>query len=574
MSERVLRGLAASAGVAVGRARLLDSLQPDDAPHRGGKAEAAAALAALDAEADELGDQAERLRVDGFAAESDILAANRLMALDPLLRREVEQLTETLTAPGALRAAADRHAALLAGLPDPLLASRATDVRELGRRAARKLATDAAPEPDDGTPSILVARDLGPADVAEVRESEQAVVAIALAAGAATSHAAIIARSLGLPMVVGAGDELLAAGGRIVVDGDAGVAYVDPDLAREAWAAEQMARLEQERRAFARARALPPVTRDGRWVTLLGNAATAVEIRAVVDAEADGVGLLRTELGFLEASAWPTEDEHMQALAPLLALLPGMVATVRVLDFGSDKTPPFLAGTQERGLTLLLDRPESFSAQLRAILRTAGAAELRILVPLVESAQQVRAVRTLLRAAAAETGWSSALPPLGAMIETPVAARLAHEIALESDFLSIGTNDLVQYTLGLDRTQPVATARSAADPRVLRLVAATVEAANAAGVTVDVCGESASVPELAALYVGLGVDELSVAPARLDELRATVRALSAGLATAVAERALTATSENAVFTLARELISGELGNQRGEVLGGRDGVLA
>jgi phosphoenolpyruvate-protein kinase (PTS system EI component) len=574
MKERALRGLAASAGVAVGRARLLDSLEPDDTPHRGGKAEAAAALVALDAESDELGDQAERLRADGFEAESDILAANRLMALDPSLRREVEQLTETRTAAAALRAAADRHAALLAALPDPLLASRATDVRELGRRAARKLASDAAPEPDDGTPSILIAHDLGPADVAELRESEQPVVAIALAAGAATSHAAIIARSLGLPMVVGAGDELLAASGRIVVDGDAGVAYVDPDLGREAWAAEQMARLEQERRAFERARALPPVTHDGRWVTLLGNAATAVEIRAVVDAEADGVGLLRTELAFLEASAWPTEEEHVQALAPLLALLPGLVATVRVLDFGSDKTPPFLAGTQERGLTLLLDRPESLSAQLRAILRTAGAAELRILIPLVESVQQLRAVRSLLRAAAAETGWSSELPPLGAMIETPVAARLAHEIALEADFLSIGTNDLVQYTLGLDRSGSVATARSAADPRVLRLVAATVEAANAAGVTVDVCGESASVPELAALYVGLGVDELSVAPARLDELRATVRALSAGQASAVAERALAAVSEDAVLTLARELVSGELGDQRGEVLGGRDGVLA
>jgi phosphoenolpyruvate-protein kinase (PTS system EI component) len=485
----------------------------------------------------------------------------------------VEQLTRELTAAAALRAAADRHAALLAALPDPLLASRATDVRELGRRAARKLAHEAEPEPN-GEPSILVAHDLGPADVAELRESKQAVVAIALAAGAATSHAAIIARSLGLPMVVGAGDELLAASGRIVVDGDAGVAYVDPDLGREAWAADQMARLTRERRAFERVRALPPVTRDGRWVTLLGNAATAVEVRAVVDAEADGVGLLRTELAFLDANGWPTEEEHVQALAPLLALLAGMVATVRVLDFGSDKTPPFLAGTQERGLTLLLGRPESLSAQLRAILGTAGAAELRILLPLVESAQQVRAVRTLLRAAAADTGWSEELPPLGAMIETPAAVRRANEIALEADFLSIGTNDLVQYTLGLDRSEPVATARSAADPRVLTLVAVTVEAAGGAGITVEICGESASVPELAALYVGLRVDELSVSPARLDELRATVRALSAEQASAVAERALAARSEDAVFTLARELISGELGDQHGEVLGGRDGVLA
>ena len=573
MSEQALRGLAASPGVAVGRAHQLEALQADDLPHRGHETEANAALAALDAEADALLARAERLRDDGLEDESEILTAGRLMALDPLLRGELQRLTEHLTAAGALRAATDRHAALLAALPDPLLASRATDVRELGRRAARKLAPETALAPH-AEPSVLIALDLGPADVAEVRESEQRIVAIALAAGAATSHAAIMARSLGVPMVVGAGGALLNAHGRIAVDGDTGVAYVDPSPDREAWAAAEMARLSSERRAFARVRTLPPVTRDGRWVTLLGNAATAVEIRAVAAAEVDGVGLLRTELAFLDARAWPGEDEHEQALAPLLSLLQEMVATVRVLDFGGDKTPPFLAGTEQRGLDLLLERPEHLAAQLRAILRTAGAADLRILLPLVESPQQVRTVRTLLRAAAADTGWQGKLPSIGAMIETPGAARRAHDIALEADFISIGTNDLVQYTLGLDRRHSIATARSAADPRVLGLVAATVRGATAAGVTVEVCGESASISEIAALYVGLGVAELSVAPARLDELRATVRALSAEQAAATAEQALAAPSEAAALALARELVSGELGDQQDEMLGGRDGVLA
>jgi phosphoenolpyruvate-protein kinase (PTS system EI component) len=274
--------------------------------------------------------------------------------------------------------------------------------------------------------------------------------------------------------------------------------------------------------------------------------------------QADGVGLLRTELAFLEARAWPTENDHVAALEPLLALLHGFVATVRVLDFGSDKTPPFLAGIQTRGIELLLAHPDALSSQLRAILRLAGGLDLRLLLPLVESADQVRAVRRLLQVAAADVGWTPELPPVGAMVETPLAAERAHEIALEADFLSIGTNDLVQYTLGLDRMQPLATAHSAADPRVLSLIARTVEAAHEAGLTVEVCGEAASVPDVATLFVGLGVDELSVAPARIDELRTTVRVTSASDAAAAAAASL----------------SGESGNEQGEVLGGLGGVVA
>jgi phosphoenolpyruvate-protein kinase (PTS system EI component) len=407
---------------------------------------------------------------------------------------------------------------------------------------------------------VLVAEDIGPADVAELRESDLDVVAIVLAHGAATSHAAIIARSLGLPMVVAAGDQVLSApaGAEIVADADAGTVDLAPGVERLQWARTRAEALAQLRRSHAQERALPSATVDGRWVTLLANAATAAEVRAALEVEADGIGLLRTELAFLEAESWPTEDEHVAMLRPLLALVPGRVATVRVLDFGSDKTPPFLEGIATRGIALLLEHPHALSAQLRAILRTAGDTDLRLLLPLVESPEQLRAVRGLLRGAAASLGWSSRLPPLGAMVETPVGANRAHELVLEADFLSIGTNDLVQYTLGLDRTQPVATAASAADPRVLALVAETVAAAHDAGLSVEVCGESASVPELATLYVGLGVDELSVAPARIDELRTTVRVTSAADAAAAAAAA----------------VSGERGNEEGEVLGGLGGVVA
>ena len=559
MTEREIRGLAASPGVGVGRVLLLEPAGADTAPHRGAAAESEAAVAALGAVADELGARAERLRADGFGAEAEILEANALMALDPMLRAEVERLAAGETASSALRSATQRHADLLAALDDPMLAARATDVRELGRRAARRLSHDGAHPTADG-PSVLVADDIGPADVADLRESDQQIVAIALAGGAATSHAAIMARSLGLPMVVGAGSMLLdaAPGARAVVDGDAGCAYLDPTPEREDWGRARMAALVRRRRRHARERALPAVTLDGRWVTLLANAATTVEVRSAIEMEAEGIGLLRTELAFLEARSWPTEEEHVAALEPLLSLLPGQVATVRVLDFGDDKTPPFLSGIDARGLALLLDHEDALAAQLRAILRAAGDTSLRILLPLAESADQLRLVRRLVRQAASDTGWTSTLPPLGAMIETPLAVRRAHEIALEADFMSIGTNDLVQYTLGLDRSQPLATARSAAHPRVLQLIAETVVAAHEAGLTIEICGEAASEPELAVLFVGLGVDELSAAPARLDELRTTVRRISAEDAAEAAAAAL----------------SGERRDEQREVLGGLDGVVA
>jgi phosphoenolpyruvate-protein kinase (PTS system EI component) len=318
------------------------------------------------------------------------------------------------------------------------------------------------------------------------------------------------------------------------------------------------------REARVAARGLPPVTSDGRVVSLLCNAATAAEVAAGLEAGAEGVGLLRTELGFLAASAWPTEEEHFTALAPALERLHGLVATVRTFDFGADKTPPFLAGITDRGLTLMLSHPLELQKQLRAIVRAAEGARLRVLLPLVESAGQVRAVRALLADSAVS---------VGAMIETPAAAERAAEIAAESSFLSIGTNDLVQYTLGYDREQPVASAATAADPIILRLIDQVVEAAHAAGRTVEVCGEAAGEAEVAALLIGLGVDELSVAPARLDEVRETVRRISFAAATVAARHALLASSAQEALALARRLLSAEAGHETRQVVGGLGGAV-
>jgi phosphoenolpyruvate-protein kinase (PTS system EI component) len=557
MSERQLCGLAASGGVAIGHALVWRDAEPAAAEGD--------PLAALDAVVAELARGADRFRAAGLQDETEILETNKLMVEDPALRLEVKRLAAELGPAESLRRATARHAELLAELGDPMLAARATDIRQLGVRAVRALAGATLPAPTAG--SILVTRDLGPADVADLRLEEGLVLGIALADGAATSHAAIMARAFGVPMTVGLGDELLSigAGQTLLLEGDHGAVVVDPSRARLAHAESELRRRRRLRDERVAARGLPAVTRDGRIVSLLCNASTAAEAIAGLEAGAEGVGLLRTELAFLEASAWPTEDQHFAELAPALAPLRGLVATVRTLDFGADKTPPFLAGITERGLTLMLAHPDELERQLRAIVRAAEGTQLRVLLPLVESAEQVRTVRALV----ADSDTS-----VGAMIETPEAAGRAGEIAAEADFLSIGTNDLVQYTLGLDRERPVASAATTADPIVLRLIAQVVDAAHAAGKTVEVCGEAAGETAVAALLVGLGVDELSVAPARLDELRETVRQLSFSEAAEAARQAVEASSARRALALAGGLLSAELRHEPGEVVGGLGGAVA
>jgi phosphoenolpyruvate-protein kinase (PTS system EI component) len=546
MSARVVEGVAASPGVALGPVHRL----PSDADHPEAIAESPAAAcrsarAALAAAAADLEATASRLRDDGRAGDAEIVEAVAMMARDPELGDAAEAAIREhgMSAADGLLRAAGEQAAMLAAIDDAYLAERADDVRSIGRRAAALAAGAGGGAVPAG--AVLVARDLGPADVAEL---DPGVAGIALAAGGATSHAAIVARSLGLPMVVEAGDDLLALdpGVPIVVDGDRGVTIVEPDAAAAAEAHARMrARCGARSEALAAA-ALPSVTRDGHAVRVLVNAAGELEAHTGLESGAEGIGLLRTELGFLEATDWPTEEEHRRALEPVLSLLDGRVATVRVLDFGGDKTPPFLAGARERGIALLLAAPAALSAQLRAIVAAGAGVDLRLLLPMVESARQVEAVRAAL------TGVEP--PPLGAMVETPTAVAAAAELARTCAFLSIGSNDLAHAALGTDRfasgTAP------AFDPRVLRLIAQTVAAAHSEGIPVEICGESASDPIAMPLLIGLGVDELSVGAARVATVREWVRRIDGREVSGLAEQALALDGADAVA----ELVRGALGD--------------
>jgi phosphoenolpyruvate-protein kinase (PTS system EI component) len=291
-------------------------------------------------------------------------------------------------------------------------------------------------------------------------------------------------------------------------------------------------------------------------VRVLVNAATVAELEAGLAAGAEGVGLIRTEFGFLEAGDWPDEAAHRRLLRPLLARLAGRTATVRVLDFGGDKLPPFLQTTQ-RGLALLLSSPDALAAQVRAIAAEGAATDLRVLLPIAERAQDVETVRAMIGPGVA----------IGAMVESVAAVEAAAELANAADFLSIGTNDLAHAAVGTDRFGGAAT--PAHDPRVLALIARIASAAKASSVPLEVCGEAASDPVAAPLLVGLGVDELSVGAARVGQVRAWVRGLDHAAAMRTAADALNLSSAAEVERLVAQ--TGDAADKRRD---GRAGVVA
>jgi phosphoenolpyruvate-protein kinase (PTS system EI component) len=517
MAEQLLRGVTAAPGVVAGEAMVLGRFVEDATlEHEQRPAELERARAALRAEITSLEELARGLRAAGSSAGAEIIEAGALMAEDPTLLARIEELVlgAGRSAPAAITCATEEVASMLARLQDPTLAERAADVRSLGRRAAAHAA---------GTKlragGVLIATDLGPADVADLG---LAASGAALAEGGVTAHAAIVARSLGIPMVVGLGAEALSleSGEMVVLDADQGLLVRRPTEARIQAATEAAAHRRRARETARQRRDEDAHTTDGHRVTVLVNAATMAEGIEGFEQGAEGIGLLRTELPFLDAEAWPSVRRQVEFLRPILECLGDRPATVRLFDFGADKTPPFLRGTDKRGIDLLLDSRDALREQLTAIVEAAGDAEVRILVPMIVSAHQMSTIRVALAEVA---GNERKRPALGAMIETVEAARTAPAIAEVSDFFSIGTNDLTQAVLGLDRERSKSAPTT--DVRVLRAIDAAVRAGHAAGIPVDVCGEAASDPQAMPILVGLGVDELSVAAARVGQVRQWIREL-------------------------------------------------
>ena len=409
----------------------------------------------------------------------------------------------------AWQAASATAAAAFRGLDDPYLRERAVDVEDVARRVLGRLAGQEA-TPGLAEPGIVVADELTPGEAAGL-DPEHAW-GIVTARGGATGHAAILARALGIPAVVGAGPGLLAIpdGTPLAVDGAAGTIDVEPDP--EAVAAHEARRAAAEaERAAALARAAEPgALADGRRIEVFANIGNAEEARRAVAAGAEGVGLLRTEFLFLDRDAPPDEDEQVAVLRDIAAALDGRPLVVRTLDAGADKPLPFLRQEPEdnpflgvRGIRLSLARPDLFRTQLRAIVRVAAEHPLAVMFPMVATRAELRAARALLDEVREELGGGTRLE-VGVMVEVPALALEAAAFAPDVDFFSVGTNDLAQYTMAAERGNAALAGLlgDAARAPVLALIAAVVAAADAHGRWVGVCGELAGDPDAAVQLAG------------------------------------------------------------------------
>jgi phosphocarrier protein FPr len=551
--RRTYTGHTAAPGTALGVVHRTDRPPTRTAlPHRVGGDPTQQITDAFDAVATRLLDLSASLREQGKDEQADIMEVNSYIAQDQDLRDQaVKRASEGRPVPVAVRQAIDAYAGTIAALDDPTLAERAADVRQVGRRVLAHLHGDTGPAPD--RPLVLVAHEIGAADLLEPGQTVTAAISVT---GGPNSHAGIIARSLGIPFLLGVDPQLLELpdGQEILLDADLGSAVAHPDDEERTTALRAMESARARRLALAEERHLPAETLDRHRIVLRANVATPAEARAALTTGAEGVGLLRTELPFLNHRAWPTRDQHAATLVPVLRVLTGQVVTARTLDFADDKLPPFLARLQGarigRGLPLMLAQPGAFADQFRSLLSAGADNDLRIMIPMVASVDELRVCRRLLEAAATEAGVP--IPPLGIMVELPEAVAAADDLAREASFFSIGSNDLTCQILGLDRRDPSATPAMAAHPAVLDAIARVVTAAHRHDRQVSVCGDAAAHPLVTPLLIGLGCDSLSVGPAALDEVRARIRRLSRGTCASLAAVALTRETPEEVWRLVEQ----------------------
>ena len=532
------RGQPVSEGTGTGKIYLGDAPGQVGQDHvSSGENEVRAAFAAVARERAAL---AARLRERGEDLQAGIVDIGALIAADPALTGPaIDAVRAGADGIAAVRTAAEAQAAVLAALPDPDLAQRAGDVRQVAAAVIDQLRGTSVPPPPAGR-FILVRREVDPADLIRLADAGLAgedpggcgLAGAVSVAGGASSHAAIVARGLGLPMLAGADPAVLAAsaGHDAILDAAAGELIVDPDPPLEAGRiapGQQAGRIAPGRQAAARA-PREVRTADGEPVTLLCNVASVAETRLGLSGGAAGVGLLRTEIPYTSTPGWPSEADHLAQLSPVLALLEGRPAVVRLLDFSGDKVPPFLRDRGPQGLAALLGAPEALADQIRAILRAGASARVAVLVPMVTTVDEISQVRAALAKAAAQIGAEP--PELGIMVEVAATAAAAAAFADAVDFFSVGTNDLASEVLGVDRADPGSRPALAADPRVLTLIANVVRAAGAAGVKVSVCGDAAADPLVLPLLLGLGVRTLSVGAARVPRVAGWIAATDSAAA--------------------------------------------
>ena len=579
---RTMVGLAVSPGIAIGKPLVIENrplpvvrvaLAADQVESEVNRLRAAAVSAA--AHLEELAAAATSAVGSEYAS---IFDAHRLMLADPTLLGALEQMIrdEAVNAEWALETVTRKLLQQFDQLADVYLRERRIDLLDVASELQRALQGRSSPNlqlrPGDGS-RVLTADDIPPSQAIQLANG--GVAGFASEAGGSTSHTTIIAKSLGIPAVVGVAGLVaaVARSSRVIVDGFEGHVIVDPDEALVqvyALRAEEHHRRQTELLDQA---GLPAVTPDGRRVKLLANIDLLHEVEGARAAGAEGIGLFRSEFLFLQASPeLPGEEEQVRVYESLLRAFPHMPVTVRTFDLGGKKLARELLGSPEanpvlglRGVRLCLQKPEFFLTQLRALLRAAGAGSgtLRIMVPMVGSVDEIRTVRVLLARLAADLRANGVAVPervaVGAMVEVPAAALIVEHLAREVDFFAIGTNDLTQYTLAVDRAnEQVADLYRPFHPAVLRLVDRVISAGRDAGVPVSMCGELAAEALAVPVLLGLGLEEVAMHAQAMPVVRNLIRSLTLREAKRIAQRALSLPSAKTVEEYLLERLSGLL----------------
>ena len=468
-----------------------------------------------------------------------LFEAHQMMLDDLDFVESIEGLIENdrLNAEAAVSDTGAQFAEMFAAMDDSYMQARAADIRDISARVIGILTGEGESGIVSDVPCIVAADDLAPSETVQLDKS--LILGFITAGGSANSHTAILARTMGIPAIIGAGDALQAEmeGKYAIIDGQTGEVVIEPDDAEREHLLKKQAKEKALKELLDQLKGKPNVTKDGRNVMVYCNIGSPADIDAVLQNDGGGIGLFRSEFLYLQGSDYPTEDEQFEAYKTVAERMGGRRVIIRTLDIGADKQADYFHLDKEenpamglRAIRICLTRPEVFRTQLRALYRASAYGKIAIMFPMITSVWEVQEIKRIcrnIRAELAEEGVPMAdKVELGIMIETPAAVMMSAEQAREVDFFSVGTNDLTQYTLAVDR-QGVGLDRffDAHHPAVLRMLRMTAENAHRAGIWIGICGELGADAELTETFLSMGIDELSVSPSAVLPLRSAIRSI-------------------------------------------------
>ncbi len=523
-------------GVAIGKIKVFSKEQMQVRRERVSDAEREIERyeAARETAMEQLGRLYEKALREVGEANAAIFEVHQMMLSDDDFNESVENMIRgnLVNAEYAVASTGDNFAKMFAAMDDEYMRERAADVKDISERVLRVL-TGGAEEDAAEEPAIIVAADLAPSET--VQMNKELVLSFVTVQGSLNSHTAILARTMGIPALVGTALSPEELDGRLgIVDGFTGTFYVDPDETTLAVMREKQAADLEKKRLLQELKGKDNITLDGKKILLYANIGNSKDLAAVLGNDAGGIGLFRSEFLYLERDSFPTEEEQFAIYKTVAETMAGKRVIIRTLDIGADKKCDYFELDREenpamglRAIRICLTRPEIFKTQLRALYRASAFGKIAIMFPMIISVEEVRKIKEIveeIKAELTEQGIVFGQPELGIMVETPAAVMMSDELAKEVDFFSIGTNDLTQYTLAIDRqNEKLDRFYDPHHPAVLRQIRIVVDNAHKAGIWAGICGELGADTELTPLFLKMGVDELSVSPGSILPLRELIR---------------------------------------------------